>query len=153
MDKVTLALELLARLVRLQHDDAEPGLRVSLRTPDGEFVGEVVLPADTVRALTETAESLADFRSDAADAHRFDELIAELAAEQPQPEPGPVRGADAAGGALFAALHPDLAADITDLYNAIDPRSYLDDIVAADCPEAAQAAYEQLVTGEWDGEL
>lgn len=46
-----------------------------------------------------------------------------------------------------------LVADIEDLYAAIDPLSYLADVMAADSPDAAQAAYEQLVTGEWDGNL
>jgi hypothetical protein len=55
--------------------------------------------------------------------------------------------------AAVAQNNPDLYADVTDLFLAIDPLSYLDDVINADCPEAAQAAYEQLVTGEWDGEL
>lgn len=38
-------------------------------------------------------------------------------------------------------------------FAAINPTSYLTDIIAADSPEAAAAAYEQMVTGEWDGEL
>jgi hypothetical protein len=40
-----------------------------------------------------------------------------------------------------------------DLYDAIDPWSYLDDVLTSRDPEAAAAAYEQIVTGEWDGEL
>ncbi|MFJ3699524.1 hypothetical protein ACIPW9_36270 [Streptomyces sp. NPDC090052] len=48
---------------------------------------------------------------------------------------------------------PLLIAEIEDLFSDIDPQSYLGDVIAADCPEAAAAALEQLVTGEWDGEL
>ena len=50
-------------------------------------------------------------------------------------------------------VDPLTIADIEDLFDAIDLVSYLDDIIAADSPEAAQAAFEQLVTGEWDGIL
>jgi hypothetical protein len=40
---------------------------------------------------------------------------------------------------------PLLVAEIEDIFDAVDPWSYLD-------PESAAAAYEQLVTGDWDGE-
>lgn len=55
--------------------------------------------------------------------------------------------------AAVAYNHSQVYADVEDLFGEVDPASYLDDIVGADSPEAAQAAYEQLVTGEWDGEL
>lgn len=54
--------------------------------------------------------------------------------------------------AAVAQNDPDLYADVTDLFLLIDPQSYLDDVFTADCPEAAMVAYEQLVTGEWDGD-
>ncbi|WP_228981459.1 hypothetical protein [Streptomyces sp. DH12] len=136
MDKVTLALELIARLLRLENHDAEPGARLSLRTPDGQFVGEVVLPTAAVRALTETVESLADYRDDLATGQRFDELFAELTAAQPtpaaprtDPASGPGRGADPSGGAVFAATHPQLAADLADAYAALDPRTITKDVL------------------------
>ncbi|MFJ5294579.1 hypothetical protein [Streptomyces sp. NPDC088348] len=47
----------------------------------------------------------------------------------------------------------DLIDEIEFGYAAIAPESFLGDVFAADCPEAAAAAYEQMVTGEWDGEL
>ncbi|WP_327260007.1 hypothetical protein [Streptomyces sp. NBC_01240] len=76
----------------------------------------------------------------------------------------PVRGAAAQpaptaeepsewSAAAVEHAHSQIYADVQDLFNEVDPTSYLDDVVNADCPEAAEAAYEQLVTGEWDGEL
>ncbi|KAF0646308.1 MULTISPECIES: hypothetical protein [Streptomyces] len=163
MDKVALALTFLSQLARLEQHTAEPGTRLTLRTPDGEFAGEVVLPESVVQALTTAASAIADARDELAapapgpapepDAD-LDELIAHYATHlttdathrrSSTPDPS--------AAAVFAATHPHLAADILALYNEVDPRTYLDDIVAADCPEAAQAAYEQMVTGEWDGEL
>ncbi|MFF7335423.1 hypothetical protein [Streptomyces sp. NPDC008150] len=55
--------------------------------------------------------------------------------------------------AAVAQNEPDLYADVTDLFHDVDPWSYLDDVLASADPEAAAAAYEQIVTGEWDGEL
>jgi hypothetical protein len=55
--------------------------------------------------------------------------------------------------AAVAQCYPDLYADVTDLYADVDPWSYLDDVLTSRDPEAAAAAYEQIVTGEWDGEL
>ncbi|MFD8262046.1 hypothetical protein ACFV19_24685 [Streptomyces griseoluteus] len=48
---------------------------------------------------------------------------------------------------------PLLHAEVDALYKAIDPLSYLDDVLIAIDPEGAAAAFEQMVTGEWDGEL
>ncbi|MFE5614102.1 hypothetical protein [Streptomyces sp. NPDC056524] len=48
---------------------------------------------------------------------------------------------------------PVLIADIEELFDAVDPWSYLDDVLASRDPESAAAAYEQIVTSEWDGEL
>ncbi|MFD8488645.1 hypothetical protein [Streptomyces sp. NPDC059712] len=55
--------------------------------------------------------------------------------------------------AAVAQNDPDLYADVIDMFDAVDPQSYLDDVLTSREPEAAAAAYEQLVTGEWDGEL
>ena len=55
--------------------------------------------------------------------------------------------------AAVAQNNPDLYADVTDLFLLIDPQSYLDDVFAAPDPHESMNAYEQLVTGEWDGEL
>ncbi|MFD7855169.1 hypothetical protein ACWGH7_16255 [Streptomyces cyaneofuscatus] len=73
--------------------------------------------------------------------------------------------------ALPATPHPRLVAEIHDLatqadydvidlidnvefvFAILDPRDLLKIVMNAECPEASAAAYEQLVTGEWDGEL
>lgn len=55
--------------------------------------------------------------------------------------------------AAVAQNDPDLYADVTDIFDAVDPWSYLDDVLTSTDPEASAAAYEQIVTGEWDGEL
>lgn len=152
MDDLTRALELLARLGRLSKPGDTPANRVTLRTPDGEFAGETVLSAKAVEALTMAVESLVDYAADAAGPSdnvidAVYEEMARLAAPYTTASPVPLNAA------AFAKQHRELAADITDVFADVDPLSYLDDVVAADCPEAAQAAYEQLVTGEWDGEL
>lgn len=55
--------------------------------------------------------------------------------------------------AAVAQNNPDLYADVTDVFDAVDPWSYLDDVLTSTDPEASAAAYEQIVTGEWDGDL
>jgi hypothetical protein len=55
--------------------------------------------------------------------------------------------------AAVAQNAPELYADITDLFDSIDPQNYLDDVFAGPDPHASMNAYEELVTGEWDGEL
>ncbi|MFJ7297515.1 hypothetical protein [Streptomyces collinus] len=55
--------------------------------------------------------------------------------------------------AAVAQCNPDLYADITDLFLVIDPQDYLDDVFAGTDPHASMNAYEELVTGEWDGDL
>lgn len=55
--------------------------------------------------------------------------------------------------AAVAQCYPDLHAEVTDLFDDVDPWSYLDDVLSSRDPEASAAAYEQIVTGEWDGEL
>ncbi|MFR9794259.1 hypothetical protein ACL07V_37490 [Streptomyces sp. MB22_4] len=70
--------------------------------------------------------------------------------EQPQFEA--IASGEWSAGAV-AQYNPDLYADVTDLFLAIDPWSYLDDVLTSTDPEAAAAAYEQIVTGEWDGDL
>jgi hypothetical protein len=53
--------------------------------------------------------------------------------------------------AAVAQNDPDLYADVTDLFDGIDPQDYLDDVFAGTDPHASMNAYEELVTGEWDG--
>ncbi|MFF8279963.1 hypothetical protein ACF05T_28320 [Streptomyces lateritius] len=51
------------------------------------------------------------------------------------------------------APDPFLIAEIEDYFDTVDPWSYLDDVLVSQDPEGAAAAYEQIVTGEWDGDL
>ncbi|MFE0207018.1 hypothetical protein [Streptomyces sp. NPDC058985] len=55
--------------------------------------------------------------------------------------------------AAVAQCYPDLYADVTDLFLVIDPQDYLADVFSSPDPHESMNAYEQLVTGEWDGEL
>lgn len=55
--------------------------------------------------------------------------------------------------AAVAQNDSDLYADVTDLFDSIDPQDYLDDVFAGPDPHASMNAYEELVTGEWDGDL
>lgn len=55
--------------------------------------------------------------------------------------------------AAVAHTHSQVYADVQDLFEGIDPDSLLDDVFASADADASLVAYEQLVTGEWDGEL
>ncbi|MBZ6211656.1 hypothetical protein KVH31_34740 [Streptomyces olivaceus] len=55
--------------------------------------------------------------------------------------------------AAVAQNEPDLYAEVTDLFLLVDPESYLDDVFSSPDPHESMNAYEQLVTGEWDGDL
>jgi hypothetical protein len=55
--------------------------------------------------------------------------------------------------AAVAHTHSQVYADVQDLFEGIDPDSLLDDVFASPDADASLIAYEQLVTGEWDGEL
>ncbi|MGW7630470.1 hypothetical protein ACWGKO_16265 [Streptomyces griseoincarnatus] len=97
------------------------------------------------------AESLAD---------AVDSMNAYLGSEQPipfLPADTPVRREQVGSGEWSAAAvaqnDPRLFADVTDVFNAVDPQDLLDDVFASQDPHEALNAYEQLVTGEWDGGL
>ncbi|MFB7592348.1 hypothetical protein [Streptomyces sp. NPDC056169] len=46
----------------------------------------------------------------------------------------------------------DLVDNVEDVFNLIDPTSFLDDVLDGDNPQASVAAYEDMVLGDWDGE-
>lgn len=48
---------------------------------------------------------------------------------------------------------PRMVADIEDHFADVDPESYLADVFGGHDAEASLIAYEQLVTGEWDGDV
>ncbi|MFD9004419.1 hypothetical protein ACFV0T_26260 [Streptomyces sp. NPDC059582] len=119
-----------------QDVDSQPTIRLNL-APIG-LTGDETGLCHSIDITSKLAESLSD---------AIDSMNAYLGSEQPsseQPE---------WSAAAVALKHPLLYADIVDAFDDVDPQSYLDDIVNSDCPEAAQAAFEQMVTGEWDGEL
>lgn len=102
--------------------------RIQVRTADGTLIGEAILSA---RSTDETTLAIS--------------AVAEYAMAMP---------ADyQAGRTPEVTLDPLLVADLEDHFAAVDPQSYLPDVFACDDPEVAAAAYEQMVTGEWDGEL
>ncbi|WP_333757949.1 hypothetical protein [Streptomyces sp. ISBFB 2968] len=55
--------------------------------------------------------------------------------------------------AAVAHKHHSLYAAVTYVFMVIDPQDYLDDVFSSPDPHESMNAYEQLVTGEWDGEL
>ncbi|MFF7631443.1 hypothetical protein [Streptomyces cyaneofuscatus] len=102
--------------------------RIQVRTADGQLVGEAILSA---RSTDETTLAIS--------------AVAEYALVMP---------ADyQAGRTPEVTLDPLLIADIEDHFAEIDPESYLDDVFDSPDAEASLVAYEQMVTGEWDGEL
>lgn len=131
------ALRLLAELQRLNGADElsnpgqTPALRVTIRTADGEFIGEALL---NPRAADEAANAAS--------------AVAEYAMAMP---------ADYQAGRTPAPVDPEidslLVAQLEDHFADIDPESYLADVFGGHDAEASLVAYEQLVTGEWDGDL
>jgi hypothetical protein len=131
----TPAQQLLAALHQLNLVDynanptGRPVARLSIRTMDGEFVGELQLGQ---RAAEETVNAVS--------------AITAYATTKP---------ADYQAGRndLAPELHPALIADLEDHFADVDPESYLADVFGGPDAEASLLAYEHLVTGEWDGEL
>jgi hypothetical protein len=130
------ALQLLAALQHLDsadtlsNPDQNPAVRVTIRTAAGAFIGEALL---NLRAADEAASAVS--------------AVTEYALAMPAdyqagrtPAPGP-------------DLDPVLVAAIEDHFADVDPESYLADVFNSTDAEASLDAYEQLVTGEWDGNL
>ncbi|WP_331723442.1 hypothetical protein [Streptomyces atratus] len=124
MDRELRVLALLAQLQRLSPADAKTAARLTVRNSDGEFIGEALLSDKAVTALTESTLS----------------LNLHLQSEPTAP------GTD-------IDIDPHLVAAIEDHFAKVDPESYLADVFGGPDAEASLHAYEQLVTGEWDGEL
>ncbi|WP_030756614.1 hypothetical protein [Streptomyces sp. NRRL F-5135] len=138
------ALSYLAQLQRLTPaDSTENAVRITLRNAAGEYIGEAPLPADAVKSLTDATEVIADYRQ----ANPLIPYTLTNGTEGTAPE------LDIPDVPVDSELDPELVADLEDHFAAIDPNSYLNDVFSAEHPEAAAAAYEQLVTGEWDGDL
>ncbi|MGW5989456.1 hypothetical protein ACWFRT_13760 [Streptomyces anulatus] len=128
------AQDFLDQLYRLNGADTlgnptqTPATRIQVRTADGQLVGEALLSA---RSTDEAATAIS--------------AVAEYALVMP---------ADyQAGRTTTPELDPLLVADLEDHFAKVDPESYLDDVFGSQDADASLTAYEQLVTGEWDGEL
>jgi hypothetical protein len=50
----------------------------------------------------------------------------------------------------YDGLDPLLIAAIEDMFAALDPASFLDDIFDSQDPDASAQAFEDMVTGGWD---
>ncbi|MFD4795987.1 hypothetical protein [Streptomyces anulatus] len=128
------AQDFLDQLYRLNGADTlgnptqTPATRIQVRTADGTLIGEALLSA---RSTDEAATAIS--------------AVAEYALVMP---------ADyQAGRTTTPELDPLLIADLEDHFAKVDPESYLDDVFGSQDADASLTAYEQLVTGEWDGEL
>ena len=137
------ALRLLAELHELAAADTEsspgqdPAVRVTIRTASGEYLGEALL---NVRAADEAANAVSAATGFALrDPARYQ-------AGRTAPDTDPADGPD-------DGLDPLLVAQLEDHFNTVDPQSYLADVFGSPNEKASRAAYEELITGEWDGDL
>lgn len=180
MDRNTeLVQALLAQLQRLTSTNTTdtPAVRLTVHTETGDIIGEIPLPETSAEALMIAAMSTADYADmDPAaqdDTLRiFDATVTDLHPDAVKELEGALAGVtvdpnqvgisdlhtalhfrDLARDFITARTHALLVADIEDHFDSVDQLSYLDDVMTADEPESAAAAYEQLITGEWDGDL
>lgn len=145
IDHLSEALDILAGL---QDPDTAKTIRLSLSPLHLSDIHTVDLCHGW-----EITPKVAEFLADAVDSTN-----AHLGS-QPAPAvdavPAVCREAIASGeysAAAVAQNEPGLYADVTDLFDSIDPISLLGEVFKSDQPRAAAEAYEEL-TGEWDGEL
>ena len=125
------ALEFLAQLQHLDAADTDsdphqdPAVRVTIRTASGEFVGEALL---SLRAAEEGASAVS-----AATGFALRDQARGTAPEAPAGD-----------------IDPLLIAQLEDHFEKVDPDSLLADVFDSEDAEASLAAFEQLVTGEFD---
>jgi hypothetical protein len=157
-------------------EDSRPTIRLNL-APIG-FTGDDVDNCHSIDLTAKQAEALSDgidsmnayLESGQPDSRGIDGLLADTAdavADAIPSDPdrltrfqGWLQGQSGEAiesgewsAAAVAQNNPDLYADVTDLFLVIDPQSYLDDVFSSQDPHESMNAYEQLVTGEWDGDL
>lgn len=120
------ALRLLAEAQRHTDLNQPAAARITIRSANGEYLGDIVLPAAGLERATQAVSAVADYK--------------ERRPADFTPAPAP-------------DLDPHLIADIEDHFADIDPDSYLADVFGGPDAEASLTAFEQLVTGEWDGQL
>lgn len=119
------ALRLLAELQRLADPTQPTAVRVTIRSAEGDYIGDAVLPNPAAGRAVQAVSAMADYATR--------------------------RPADFSP--IPNILDPHLVADIEDHFADVDPESYLADVFGGNDAEASLVAFEQLVTGEWDGEL
>ncbi|CAM5500633.1 MULTISPECIES: hypothetical protein [Streptomyces] len=91
------ALALFTQLANLSPDDGETDARITIRLGNGKFIGDVLLPARDMDAVTDAVASLNAYRRDMRD--ETDPALAPAATEQ---------------------LHPEALADLQAYFAAID---------------------------------
>ncbi|MEV4975544.1 hypothetical protein [Streptomyces scopuliridis] len=112
------ALSLLAQLQRLATNDADAAVRITIRSADGDFLGEARLPGNAAQEATNAFSVVADYQ-DAQQAIPYtmaDGAAPELdVTDVPAPK---LRIFDE----TVTDLHPAGIAEIEDLFDAIDLR-------------------------------
>ncbi|THA29208.1 hypothetical protein E6R18_25195 [Streptomyces sp. A1277] len=121
------ALRFLAELQRLADPTQPAGLRITVRSADGDYIGDAILPTPGAQHAVQAVSAMADFHD--RDRDLFN------------------------AGTTIDGLDPRALADLEDHFADVDPDSYLTDVFSSADAEASLAAFEQLVTGEWTGEL
>ncbi|MFD7615795.1 hypothetical protein [Streptomyces sp. NPDC059802] len=106
--------------------------RLAILTDQGDEVMRIELTEAGVEAAVTVLEDVADRAAQ----------DARLAALEPNQW----------SAAAVAHTHSQIYADVQDLFDGIDPQDLLDDVFNSPDADASLVAYEQLVTGEWDGD-
>lgn len=145
---ITHLTEALQGLAGIRNTDTLPTIRLNLG-PIG-VTGDDTGRCHSIDLTAKQAEALAD-AIDSMTAYAASEQPAQAARRAPG-RPETIESGEWSDTAV-AQNDPDLHQQVTSLFDEIDPWSYLDDVLTSADPEAAAAAYEQIVTGEWDGEL
>ncbi|MFD7867343.1 hypothetical protein [Streptomyces sp. NPDC059783] len=119
------AIQFLTELQRLADPTQPAGLRITVRNAEGDYIGDAVLPTPGAQHAVQAVSAMADFHDRDRDAFN--------------------------AGTTIDGLDPRALADLEDHFADVDPDSYLADVFNSPDAEASLAAYEQMVTGEWDG--
>lgn len=134
--------EALHLLSQIGQSDDGPTVRLTL-SPIG-VTGEDAERCHSIDLTAKKAEGLAD---------AIDSMHAYAASQPPAtiPADSTAREEIASGEWSAAAVKqctPDLFADVTDVFDALDPISLLDDVLNSPNPGESAEAYEDLVNGE-----
>ncbi|MFC7794621.1 hypothetical protein [Streptomyces cinereoruber] len=116
-----LVAELLLQLQALSPEDADTAARITIRMPDGTYMGDALLSLDAVERLNEATFAMATDRTPGHDEEDFD------------------------------GVDPLLVADLEHMYAGINRMDLLNEISDAADPKAAEKAFDEMVPGEWPG--